>query len=81
MGLICNQLSATLHNQAMPENHLRVRVDYSIEGSAPLPVPIANADIFTVDQALSTFVAWPEQLVVVSDNIFVNKLMTIMCVN
>lgn len=76
MGMLCNQLSATIHNLPMLENHLRVRVDYSIEGSAPLPVPIVNADIFTVDEALSTFVAWPAQLVVVSDNIFEIKLMT-----
>lgn len=65
-----------MHNLPMLHNHLRVRVDYSIEGSAPLPVPIVNADIFTVGQALSTFVAWPAELVVVSDNIFENKLMT-----
>ena len=61
--MLCTDLNATLHNCPLPENHVKVRVDLAIEGDAPLPVPLEYADIFTVEQAVGTFVAWPLLLV------------------
>ena len=65
-GIVCMNLSATLHNRPLPLNHAKVRVDVAIEGDAPLPVPLEDADVMTVEQAIGTYVAWPILQVIVS---------------
>lgn len=66
-GICYANLSATLHNRPLPLNHVKVRVDFAYDENAPLPVPLEDADIITVGQAIGTFVAWPKKLIDVSD--------------
>lgn len=53
----------TLHNRPLPLNHVRVSVDVIFEGSAPLPVPNEDAELFSVENAVGTCVAWPINLI------------------
>ena len=68
-GTLYNEPGVLLHNLPLPPNHVKVRVDVAFEGDAPLPVPQEAADVMTVEQAIGTYVAWPNHLVVTSDTI------------
>ncbi|KAL6145353.1 hypothetical protein ACLB2K_056041 [Fragaria x ananassa] len=59
-GESSNQL---LHGVPLGENNMRVSVIRAIEGDALVPIPVRD-DIFTVDDAVGSCVAWPKDLVV-----------------
>lgn len=69
-GICYPNLSAMLHNRPLPLNHMKVRVDFAYDVNAPLPIPLEDAEIRTVGEAIGTFVAWPEKLIDVSDLCF-----------
>ncbi|XP_057446635.1 uncharacterized protein LOC130738591 [Lotus japonicus] len=62
-GTVYNLPGDTLHNRPLPLNHVRVSVDVIFEGSAPLPVPNEDAELFSVENAVGTCVAWPINLI------------------
>ncbi|KAL6226022.1 hypothetical protein ACLB2K_004869 [Fragaria x ananassa] len=59
-GESSNQL---LHGVPLGENNMRVSVIRAIEGDALVPIPVRD-EIFTVDDAVGSCVAWPKDLVV-----------------
>ena len=63
-GIRYIESTPTLHNCPLPSDYVKVRVDFASEEDALLPVPIEDAEIMTVGQALGTYVAWPSILVV-----------------
>lgn len=60
-GIVCNQRYALLHNLHIPENHVKVRIDFAIVGAAPLHVQLNRANITTVEDAIGTYVMWHGQ--------------------
>ena len=63
-GIQYIESTPTLHNRPLPFDHVKVMVDFTSEEDALLPVPIEDAEIMIVGQALGTYVAWPSMLVV-----------------
>ena len=54
-----NQL---LHGVSIPTNCVRVAIDYAIDGSAQVPIPITG-ECLCVAEAVGTHVAWPVHLI------------------
>lgn len=60
-----NNSTDTLHSCPLPSDHVKVSVEFAIEGEEKsyIPVPIEGGNIFTIEDAVGTFVAWPKRLV------------------
>ncbi|CAB4283667.1 unnamed protein product [Prunus armeniaca] len=57
-----------LHNVPLGEGNIKVFVNYAINGASPLPMPVKGV-LNTVEDAVGSQVAWPEDLIVFIDDI------------
>ncbi|CAL9000705.1 unnamed protein product [Prunus brigantina] len=64
-----------LHNVPLGEGNVRVSVNYALNGASPLPIPVKGV-LNTVEEAVGSQVAWPEDLIVFLDDIVEKKKKT-----
>lgn len=62
--------NATVRGKQVKPGHMKVKVQQVLEEmrSAPLPVPILENDIMLLDDALGSFVEWPNKLIIFSSD-------------
>ncbi|KAH0996445.1 hypothetical protein GBA52_020309 [Prunus armeniaca] len=65
-----------LHNVPLGEGNIKVFVNYAINGASPLPMPVKGV-LNTVEDAVGSQVAWPEDLIVFIDDIWGHWILTI----
>ncbi|CAB4279715.1 unnamed protein product [Prunus armeniaca] len=68
-------LNSLLHNVPLGEENVRVSVNYALNGASPLPIPVKGV-LNTVEDAVGSQVAWPEDLIVFLDDIVEKKKKT-----
>ena len=51
----------TVHHMSLGEDNVRVSIDKVYHPDTNLPIPVANADMMTVKDALGSQVAWPKK--------------------
>ncbi|XP_062019479.1 uncharacterized protein LOC133736053 isoform X1 [Rosa rugosa] len=65
MGMVI-PLDGPIHGVPLGDGNVRVSVEVPIKGEALLPIPIGD-EIVTLRQAIGTHVAWPRNLVIVTN--------------
>ena len=73
-GKLHNVKGDTLHGRSLPNGHVKVNVDITLEPNVSLPIPNVDDDIMTIRQAIGTFVAWPINLLQVVDAVCLSNL-------
>ncbi|CAB4289723.1 unnamed protein product [Prunus armeniaca] len=64
-----------IHNVPLGKGNIRVSVNYALKGASPLPIPMKGV-LNTVEDAVRSQVAWPEDLIVSIDDIVEKKKKT-----
>jgi hypothetical protein len=52
-----------IHTIPLSPDHVKVGVDIVLETDCPLPLPIEEEDMYNIEDALGTCVAWPRNLI------------------
>ncbi|KAK7274511.1 hypothetical protein RIF29_15603 [Crotalaria pallida] len=63
-GHMYNIEGETLHNRALPLDHVKFLISIPLDENAPLPVEDEVGNMFTVGDAVNAFVAWPSNLII-----------------
>ncbi|XP_022631898.1 uncharacterized protein LOC106778383 isoform X2 [Vigna radiata var. radiata] len=66
-GKLHNFKTDTLHGRPLPKGHVKVSIDIALKPNVSLPIPIDDDDMMTIGQAIGTFVAWPMNLIQITD--------------
>ncbi|XP_058725492.1 uncharacterized protein LOC131596766 [Vicia villosa] len=69
-GKVHNTVGDLLHHRPLPDGHLKVSVDVVVDHDAMLPVPDLVSETTLLRDAIGSFVAWPSELIVISDEVY-----------
>lgn len=59
-------INGPIHGVPLGDGNVRVSIDKSIKGEALLPIP-NGVDMVTLEQAVGTHVAWPQNFVIMNN--------------
>ena len=64
-GRIVNQATNNMiiHGEPLPKSCIRVAIDFAMEDTALLPIPVRD-ELDTIFDAVGSHVAWPKDLVI-----------------
>ncbi|KAK7281757.1 hypothetical protein RIF29_10012 [Crotalaria pallida] len=62
-GYTYNLEGDMLHGKELPQHHLRVSINFPIDENAPLPIENEMDNLFTMEDVVKAFVAWPSNLI------------------
>ncbi len=68
-GTVYHAVDGLLHGVAIPPNAYKVTVYRVHEGKEDRELPYPTEEMYTVRDAMSSFVAWPKHLVVLTSKV------------